>query len=531
MKWIRRIKDYPNLLFFAVFLLLCALYYPDMIDQRPMSVHMWRQSDCLSIAHWYAEGASLLEPQIHLQLADGLTSGRTAGEFPGLYYTVGWLWKIAGESYLSYRLLYLFILFLGTLCLFRILLHFLRDLFWAMAITLLVSSSPVYAFYGISFLTDVPAIAFNFIAFYFLLVHPWSRWNLVWFTLFIALAGLIKVTSLILFVALSVLVLWNSLIKPPKRITEFRFSLVSFWVSVLAIIVLVGSWYLYADQYNQLHRFKFTINTIHPFWDVPKHEITQFYTDFVNYTSTAFLSRPLWLVLIISFVYNLTLVGKIPWSMYVTNILVLIGGLVYAMLWLPLLGIHDYYFAALLIWVPVFLSITVFHLKQNYPTLFRGAASRILVGLFVAFNIYYCDQVLEVKTAPTDREYAVIGNDEYRRMMSYVHRDTHAMWDRLDSIQPFLATHGIDTTTRVLFIPDPSFNLSLYLLDRKGWTNYLQYSTSEQIENLIAHGAEYLFIGRDDFLEKDFLQPFMHDKVGSYKGIQVYRLGVSNTGT
>jgi hypothetical protein len=73
---------------------------------RPSSVHQWRQAACLSLADNYYEGNwNLFEPSMHIQFSDNGTSGKSAGEFPLLYYIVAILWKIFGKHEFIFRLL------------------------------------------------------------------------------------------------------------------------------------------------------------------------------------------------------------------------------------------------------------------------------------------------------------------------------------------------------------------------------------------------------------------------------------------
>ena len=124
------LERYKNdLLFILLFAVFSISYYDSVLDKGPLSMHIWRQTDCLSLTSNYANGATLFEPEIHFQGSDDLTSGKSAGEFPALYYVVGKIWSLTGESYLAYRLFYLLILFAGSFALFKSLKILLNDAF------------------------------------------------------------------------------------------------------------------------------------------------------------------------------------------------------------------------------------------------------------------------------------------------------------------------------------------------------------------------------------------------------------------
>lgn len=88
----------------AGMVLLSLLYLTPMLGEGMMRTHMWRQADCLSITHHYYTGNPFLEPEMHIQLGHNYTTGKSAGEFPVLYYMVAGFWKVFGKSYLSFRL-------------------------------------------------------------------------------------------------------------------------------------------------------------------------------------------------------------------------------------------------------------------------------------------------------------------------------------------------------------------------------------------------------------------------------------------
>ena len=161
-------SDLPFILLFIVF---AAFYYDSVLNKGPLNVHLLRQTDCLSITRNYSECASFLKPETNILLADDNTTSLSVAEFPVLYYIVGIIWKLFGESYFSYRLFYLLILFAGLFAFYKSLRIILNNNFWATTISLLLFTSPVYVVYGVSFLTDVPAFSFVLIALYFFLQY------------------------------------------------------------------------------------------------------------------------------------------------------------------------------------------------------------------------------------------------------------------------------------------------------------------------------------------------------------------------
>ena len=194
-------------IFFAAFIVLCWFYNLDKtLSGKPQSIHIWRQTNSLSIAlNFYDHGNSLFEPQIHNQFCDDGMSGKTAGEFPIVYFAVAKLWKLFGVHEWIFRLVQLIILFLGLFALFEICFHFLKNQFWSGFISLLLFTSPIFVFYGINFLPDGTSLALIFIAWYCVLKFQANQKKMwLWVaSIFFTLAIVLKITiaiSLIAFV-------------------------------------------------------------------------------------------------------------------------------------------------------------------------------------------------------------------------------------------------------------------------------------------------------------------------------------------
>jgi len=54
----------------------------------------------------------------------------------------------------------------------------------------------------------------------------------------------------------------------------------------------------------------------------------------------------------------------------------------------------------------------------------------------------------------------------------WFHFDYSMHFKALETITPYLSEIGIKRTDRVLSLPDESINISLYLMDQKGYTSY-----------------------------------------------------------
>jgi hypothetical protein len=518
-----------DLMFVLLFAVFAAFYYDTVLDKGPLNVHLWRQTDCLSMTENYANGAAFGTPEMHIQLGDDNQSGYSAGEFPVLYYSIGNLWKWFGKSHFTYRLFYLIILFGGVFAFYKSLKIVLKDNFWATILALLLFTSPVYAYYGISFLTDGPAFSFILIALYFFVKYHHKQALRFFYLsmLFFALAGLIKVSSLIAFIFLGGILLLETFSVKTLGNKKIYHGLKFEWLGFALAIITIFSWYFYASKFNDAHGFKYTFNDIWPIWHMSWEDVIGLVEGMKKFTSHVFFSRPMLFLLLFTGIINLLLWKKIPLFVYLSNLGIIAGAFFYFILWAPLLGNHDYYYVALLILFVGIIVPFVWYMKTNYPSLLEGRIAKIMAVVFLGFNFLYCLQVMQLKTLVKDEHhlFLAVGDQDFVKHMAWANSyDCENNWYRFERMQPYMRKLGIQKEDRVVSLPDDSFNISLYLMGQKGWTNFNHYSTKEEIQYLIDRGAKYLFISQPEILEQDFLQPFLTQKIGEFEGIAIYKL-------
>ncbi len=515
-----------DFIFLSLFIVFSLIYYHDFMNAAPQNVHIWRQTDCLSLTKHYQEGAPFFEPEMHEQFGDGYDSGKSAGEFPILYYTVGKVWSLFGVSYWSYRVLYLLILFFGLFSLYRSLQLILKDDFWSISLPLLLFTSPVFAYYGVSFLTDIPSISFVLIALYFFTLYQFKeRPKWLWFSmLFFALAGLIKISSLIIFIFLGAVLLIETVSKF-KTLRERKLfqHLKLEWIGFSSVFVVIFAWYYYASLYNAEHGFKYTFNDIHPFWKMEGEAGTQVVAKIKDFSSMIFFSRPmLWLFFFIG-LFNLINFKSQPLFSWLANVIIALGVLFYALLWFPLLGVHDYYWGAMVV---IFLSTLVpfiYYIKETNVALLKSKKLRILFSSFLIINLIYCGSMISLKKFSTDGLYPLIGNHETVSLMRWFNHDHQTNTLRYERMRPYLKKIGVTENDKVITMDDETFNATLFLMNRKGWTGFVPL-TDELMKDYIEHGAKYLFVDNPESLKLDFIQPYIQHPVGNFEGVQIFKL-------
>lgn len=507
-------------------LLMSAIYLAPIIPKGPLHTHMWRQTDCLSITQHYYEGNGFLEPEMHILLGDDYTSGRSAGEFPILYYTVATFWKVFGPSYWSYRLFYAIILIGGIWSFYRSLVLLFKTRFWPAWLTLLLYTSPIYIYYGVTFLTDVPAFSFVLMAIHALILYrirDQYRLFLLSVILF-ALAGLLKVSSLIAFVFLLFIFLIERLgVSTLKRQKLFRHPIKEF-AGLLFVLISILTWYFYAHFYNSDSGFKYTFNSIYPFWEKEAEELRHFQEYIEIYIiPVVFHWSVLGLLLLVS-VFNLLLIKRIYLLAYFSNLIILVGATTYFLLWTPLMSHHDYYYIALLILVPAILVPFYLFLRQHHFGLLKSHFARSIAVIYLMFNFVYCTSVVYLKSDVQNFPRLLIFNKEFVEIMEYYHWERQANYGRLERMDSYMNELGVTEDAKVVVLPDPSFNVSLYLLNRRGWTGREEFSSIEDMEKLMQRGPTHLIILDDQMLGVDYLQPYLTEPIGNFEGVLVYKL-------
>lgn len=487
-------------------LLLSYLYnYHEILFLRPQGIHQWRQCDCLSITmNYYQDNNPFFEPALHF-LGDG--TGKAMGEFPLIYYTVAQLWKIFGPHEFIYRLLNLMIFFTGLLALMKLTEHLLKDSIWAISVALILFSSPNIVFYANNFPVNVPAFGLAMIAWYFFwLFYKTGKSIYLWISLGIfTLGGLLKITSAVSFIAISILFL-SEMTGFLKLKNDNRLFIKPF-IQIIPFIILAGlivSWYFYVIYYNKnYNQYLFQVGLL-PIWDLDKIQIHEIFNDFKEQIKRSYFHLSMHIFVLTAFVIVLLSPGKANRFLYFLTVILSIGTILFIILFFRALGIHDYHFIDFFIHIPVIIITLLILLKKHYTFVFKSILFRLIVGALIIYNVgFTIDRMKERYTGWMNESYQV-----------YMHRFEH--------ITPFLRSLGIGPEDKVLCLPDQSPDISLYFMNQKGWTNYSTDLDSAKIIGKINQGADYLFIYIDTLYNNKNITPFIKDKIGEYNDIDIY---------
>ena len=471
----------------------------DIFSKRPQSLHQWRQTDCLSFTeNYYSFGAKFNEPQVHNMAS---TEGKASGEFPILYFTVAQIWKITGKSEGIYRLFSMLIALLGFYALFRISFRLTNSSIVSIIAPLLLYSSALFPFYAWNFLPNVPALSFAFLSVWLLL--QWNSENkthqLIIAILFICLAGLIKISSLIAPLAALGSIFIFSINNKRKVLLVIA--------SMLVLSLSLYAWYSYSQAYNVAYASNAFILDFVPIWNMSSSEIDHVLEIFNAHWRTHFYSETAYfLFFILALISLLIFIVRQMWKALSFALILGIGALSYILLFFQNLRYHDYYLVELFI-IPAAICIGfLYAIKEWEHPWFKTLGSAL-------FAIFIYTEAGHARSKMAERF-----NDFYNE-----HHLKH--YKVLENLDAQLTALEIGPNDLVISIPDDAPNISLYLINRRGFSNYGNKNRDrESIEASIKAGAKFLFVNEPSLLEENYLEPFTQDQVYQKDNLTIYRL-------
>ncbi len=515
----------------ALFLLMSGAYEAGrVLHLPPQPHHVWRQADCISLTwNYYDATWNLFQPTIHNLFSDDHTSGRTAGEFPILYYMVGMIWRITGPDLFIYRLIEFLLHFVGTLALFASVRRIIASKFWAVCVALLFYTSPAIVYFGIGFLTDVPAFDMALIGWWFTVryatEHKRRLWR--WAVFFFTLGMLLKVTAGMSLVALVGVLLWQQVFggREKQRLPVLNGGWPE-WIPLMFGLAAVFAWYGYAAWYNDLHGGKYTFNGLWPIWEMSATERLQAWNVGRRIVVFQVFDTSVWALIGIAFTALAVNIRKLPGKVILLNALLLAGAVVYTLFWFHALDNHDYYFINPMVALAVLLVSFLWVINRNYPELLKARWSRWAMFTLLAFNVAYAAQNMQMR-------YDTSGTMAADDLWPIYHDAELAHWNGLSywSLEPYtkiqqgLRELKILPDDLVVVADDRTINASLVFIGNRGWTNYSDLLDDPGfLDGLVERGARYFLCKDPHWMWSSRTSPYLHDLIGVVDGVRVYRL-------
>jgi hypothetical protein len=181
------------------------------------------------------------------------------------------------------------------------------------------------------------------------------------------------------------------------------------------------------------------------------------------------------------------------------------GTIFYLLLWFQALRDHDYYYIEIL--VPLLLGWIVIarRISKSHNRYTRKVSYILLFLLTVA--------VVDCKSSISERFEGW--------MNEWYNKNLKALYD----LSPRLETLGIPKDAKIISIPDPSINASLYILDRKGFSDFdSDFNMPGMMADRISKGAGFLVINDMAGTRNELLKPYLEYKIYRSGNVAIYDL-------
>lgn len=313
--------------------------------------------------------------------------------------------------------------------------------------------------------------------------------------------------------------------KNGKRIFDKPFIQI---IPFLLVISFLLCWYVYAGHYNKMHNSGIFLQGILPAWRVESVKIRPILVSLYNELLTQYHNKFILHSVLLLFVTLLISYKKVNKLLLLLSISTFIAVISYIVLFYQVFDVHDYYLIDLLIF-PVAVIITfIAFIKDNYFFILNSKRIKILSFVVILCSIYYCAINNRIKYRSNDVfvKASFIINKQQQDFFNWHHYNYQNTFESLETITPYLRSLGIQRTDRVISVPDESINISLYLMDQKGVTDYSNLVSDEgKIQNLINAGTKYLIINDMSILERrNYISLFTKHEIGKFNNVYIFDL-------
>lgn len=416
------------------------------IEHAPFGMHQGAQADRASIAYnYYKESMNFFEPRV---MENRSMNGITGMEFPIISYLTACLYTLFGYNPFWYRLIEALLFLAGQYATWKIAAFFIQKLWHRILFHILWVSSPILIFYSNNFLPETPALSlsllawYQFFRWYFGIQPKRSQWGLI---LFGTLAALIKITYLIPFIAITIILIAHKQLQL-SHLPQRRQLLLSFSIP----LILVFSWYYYArfltDISYNLH-FLQKINppeSISEFWENSRYAL--------NTWIDGIYPREFLILMLLLWVLTLQKHWKSKDLLLAISVLLFLGFLGIFILFNRQFRYHDYYFISAFPYL-FFTLLLLYKHHLNGRFVFTGIGGILsLIGLFIAPFIHANHTQKQVKATYTKGDYYC-----------------QNILDNIEDIEPTRSFLNREFKAGEIIVAfDPSPNTFLYYLGRQG---------------------------------------------------------------
>ena len=320
-------------------------------------------------------------------------------------------------------------------------------------------------------------------------------------------------SSFISFLSLCAVFLIDFLKVWPERTNDRIISnRLSFVISATTVIVIIVLWISYVINYNKSGNSTVFLVGILPIWDLNYSEIAKNLENIRHIWLDHYFYRPLHYYFLIGFLISVLYFKHIRKDILFLTLFISMGFIGFIVLFFNPLGQHDYYVIDLLI-LAIFIMLSLFSLLRNREltiSLLNIPIFRVLAILLVVLSVSHTSKHIKKRFT---------GWHNSRHLTEFY---------GYASIEPYLDSIGITRSDKVLSYNDPTINVTLYLMNRHGWTKYgTNMNDSLSIVQRINMGAEYLLYHHEiDTLKGSFWKHMVEYDVGKYKNVTISKISL-----
>lgn len=482
-----------------IFIGLAVLFYHDMVFFLPRGIHEWAQADRLALAmQFYDQGFNFFKPATYsLESVNGITGV----EFPLQAYLAALMGVVAGREHISFcfRLLDIAMALTGFYFLFKLIFEKTGNFLLSLVPGVFLMAAPVFVYYAGNYLPDTFSTSLVFVAFYFFFRFNETRNQryLGWSLPFFVLAGLIKITSCIYFLAaVSFLLLWSYLV---PHVLTFR-SKITLLVGTAAGFLVIAAYTFYNKYLNAKYQSGLFLADSKPVKDM---EMLRFIKSrFFDVWRFEYLTRFQYLILYVCFgLFLVFLLYHFRRNLAYTAValIALLGGVAFFGLMGAQLIDHDYYIICA--YYPLIIIFLLLALLLADRFIKNKEALNIGLGLLLIGLVFTGYKHHQLRLA-----------DTYKDFSNYYYYPWMLNGDQI------ITEAGIPENAKLLVMSTSAPNLALVYFDRKGvvWGLTNEYVPDLQAakDKLATYNLDYVLLNQPDFKRltaqhPDFLQYFV----------------------
>jgi hypothetical protein len=485
-------------------------------------IHECRKADSLSQAMQFMKGGHLFAPRTHA--ISNFGQQEAAAEFPIIYYVIGQIWRLVGYNLWIAKLFSISYLLLAIIAFRQVLLAYFNSEKLTLIFSGIIFSSPVLIYYADTLLPDVFSFASLLLSasYFYRYVQTYKLNHWLVFTIFLAIAVLIKITALVALLSFVGAFFFYSLHQANRAYWQDR----RMWFGYLAlflVLVLTIWWYRYAIAYNTQHHSHIFSTTIRPIWEVDTATrwriIRLIWEEHLKE-----IMHPILLVSLLLALGALAIKGKISLFFRYWIPVALVGLSAYFILWFWVFEVHDYYFIEVLFF-PLTIVALIFQNVRTYLQNQSFGKWILATGLtFIFLNTVSFTQVaagnqniIVMKTSLASKKIKDIWGWFY-----FNHQEgLQQIQDQSTEIQGV-----IKSSDTVFCFSDPYPNIHLSTIDRIGFSGYgyrSYISNSAMIRRWIGMGASKLLLLQAD-TANPLIKPYLTHQLYHQNKVFVYDL-------